>query len=134
MNSTELVTDMATVDPSSSRTEVPLGPKSSPLTKSRPSDAEKLSGRVLLPYIDGNRERSDEFGLLAAVAACRQQSDCLPAQLLDALRKTSRRPLQQQQKRITTCPPPSNLWNFSHRRTKLRHLTDNPPCLSGAGK
>lgn len=30
--------------------------------------------------------------------------------------------------------PPANLWNYPHRRTRLRHLTEAPPCVCGAGR
>ena len=138
MNSTELAADSATVDPSPRKNEAPVGHKSSSLSRHRLSDADELQGRFLLPSIEGTKdvvERSDNSGLLKAVAACKQYSDydCVPAELLDALRKTSRRPLTQHQKK-SACPPPSNVWNFPQRRAKLKHLTDNPPSLSGAGK
>ena len=30
--------------------------------------------------------------------------------------------------------PPANVWNYPHRRTRLRHLTEAPPCVCGAGR
>ena len=30
--------------------------------------------------------------------------------------------------------PPANAWNYPHRRTRLRHLTEAPPCVCGAGR
>lgn len=30
--------------------------------------------------------------------------------------------------------PPANVWNYPHRRTRLKHLTEAPPCVCGAGK
>jgi len=30
--------------------------------------------------------------------------------------------------------PPANMWNHSRRRARLRHLTDQPPCVCGAGR
>ena len=30
--------------------------------------------------------------------------------------------------------PPASIWNHNHRRARLRHLTDHPPCICGAGK
>lgn len=30
--------------------------------------------------------------------------------------------------------PPANVWNYPHRRMRLRHLTEAPPCVCGAGK
>ena len=122
------------IDPLKYRNEV-SNPTSTLVSES--AGEQQCSGGLLLPSIGGKRDvvdRNEDSGLLAAVAALREQSDCLPAEILDALRKTSKRPLQYQRKTTVPCPPPSNLWNFPHRRTKLRHLTDNPPCVAGAGK
>ena len=30
--------------------------------------------------------------------------------------------------------PPANVWNYPHRRNRLRHLTEAPPCVCGAGR
>ena len=30
--------------------------------------------------------------------------------------------------------PPANVWNYPQRRARLRHLTEAPPCVCGAGR
>ncbi|XP_065830228.1 axonemal dynein light chain domain-containing protein 1-like [Oscarella lobularis] len=119
--------------------EAPKGPMPTPQSAGRRDDLSRDESGRLFPLIEGIREAEENGELLAAVEAVQQQEqhskqDFLPPQILDALRKTSKRNPKMQSKKMSGCPPPSNLWNYPQVRSKLKHLTEQPPSLSGAGK
>ena len=116
----------------------------------RPSTQPTANSNCLLPNIDPKSEAQPSPSAIT--------NDLLPQDLLLSLKRQQGRALNplspprgatkypprhgklspqlKQQSTGTNIlnRPPANVWNYPHRRTRLRHLTEAPPCVCGAGK
>lgn len=134
----------------------PLAPlptaDSQKLTNLRPTSEVPLptTSNCLLPYIEPKSEAQPSPSAVT--------NDLLPQDLLLSLKRqqgralnplspprgankfpphhgdTSPRTKQQSVGTNILNRPPANVWNYPHRRMRLRHLTEAPPCVCGAGK
>ena len=125
------------------------------LVVSKRPGSQPTATNCLLPYIDPKSEAQPSPS--SAVT-----NDLLPQDLLLSLKRQQGRalnPLSPPPRGATKFPPrhvgnlspqskpppvgpgtnianrpPANVWNYPHRRTRLRHLTEAPPCVCGAGR
>lgn len=96
----------------------------------------------LLPIIESS-------GTLSKAETKPITNDFLPPDLLLALKRhegTGEKPytphmrpsLSPRESQLTAnvrnIKPPAKLWGYASRRTRLKHLTNAPPCICGAGK
>lgn len=122
------------------------------VSQQRPN-SQSTAANCLLPYIDPKSEAQPSPSAVT--------NDLLPQELLLSLKRQQGRALNPlspprgatkfpprhvgnfspQSKPPPVGPgtnivnrPPANVWNYPHRRTRLRHLTEAPPCVCGAGR
>lgn len=132
--------------------ESPHPPPAQPHSSLRRSSSG--GGTCVLPYITtSGLVRSSEGLPPPPPPSARPGNDFLPPDLVLCLRQQGGIPespprggarlpppkgLQQKSPRVggaSSMPrPPPNMWNYPGRRGRLRHLTDHPPCICGAGR
>ena len=114
--------------------------------------SQPATSNCLLPYIDAKSEAQPSPSAIT--------NDFLPQDLLVSLKRQQGRALNplSPPRGATRLPPrhvgslspqaktaaggganilnrpPASVWNYPHRRTRLKHLTEAPPCVCGAGK
>lgn len=117
----------------------------SDLTNNKELSTAANSNKCLLPLIESS-------GTLSKSGAKPITNDFLPSDLLLALKrqdntggqlytprkgtKLSLSPKEEAQLsvRLKGVKPPPKLWGYTSRRARLKHLTNAPPCICGAGK
>ena len=115
-------------------------------TPSSPNTASKelttSSNKCLLPVIESSGSVSKREPPTSV------NNDFLPSELLFALKRHDK-PISSPRRRakfslspekpqlsgkLKGVKAPSRLWGYSSRRGRLKHLTNAPPCICGAGK
>ena len=132
---TELGLELPPAPPSTSLNGLAI--IASPKTKSKPKSDSNPNNQCLLPCIDPATS-----GMVSVVKSEAQpSSDFLPPDLLLTLKRQENNEihpgsmiLPQYGAGKDTKHAPASLWNHSSRRNRLKHLTNSPPCVCGAGK
>lgn len=126
---------------------------------STPSKSTKnfnSNDQCLLPRIDPSSTGTNLPQMRSETQSLSRSSDFLPSELLIALKRqenppefpplggtklpsrylSPKNPPPRSAGETVRPPikPPANLWSYPHRREKLKHLINAPPCVCGAGR
>ena len=133
----------------------PHSPTPQDITLSRKSNVgEEKERTCILPYIDGPRGGAlvqNREGRGTSPSSVGPMNNFLPRDLIlslkclgtvsDAPPRGGARlpPTRQLHPKLlslegSATPAPANVWNYPGRRGRLRHLTEHPPCICGAGR
>ena len=117
----------------------PPPPTCDPPHKNATGNPGNTESQCLLPYIDPANSGSLMSVVKSETHPIFTTNDFLPSDLLLALKRQDNinspcvgtkfpSPSSKSHK------PPANMWNYQSRRNRLKHLTDAPPCVCGAGR
>lgn len=131
-----------------------------PVQVAQTPPSSRKTTKCLLPYIDPSHGSMEIVKSEAQPSPSSFTNDFLPQELLLSLKRhggsqanplsppkggtrlplpvirapSPQAPPAQKTGISVTGKPPANVWNHPHRRARLKHLTDAPPCICGAGK